>query len=127
MCIHPLGGRANSSPGTPFVFSGGCGMNRIKICYNTALSSSTEGDLQHVSGHCLVPASSTDTTWNNMEIVLGPCGVSYSRWRLTGEGNIKHVSSGRCWHPLGGGAWSGNKVILHDGCGREQRLTFNIV
>ncbi|KAL5266522.1 hypothetical protein ACHWQZ_G003782 [Mnemiopsis leidyi] len=92
LCVHPLGGRADSSLGTPFVLSPGCGLDRIKVCYNIPFSGATEGDLQHVSGHCLVPASSTDTTWNNMEIVLAILGLMSDP---SNDSNVKNKCDNR--------------------------------
>ncbi|KAL5254862.1 hypothetical protein ACHWQZ_G014341 [Mnemiopsis leidyi] len=124
LAVHPFGGKANAPPGTAIVLSSRLNEPRLRFCYDRSLSTSEEGNIRHVSGHCLVPASKTDATWNKMEIVLGPCGVSYSRWRFTGKGNIQHVSSGLCWHPIGGHGVIGDKVVLYNVCAREDRLNF---
>ena len=124
MSVHPFGGKANSPRGTPIVLSESLRESRLRFCYVRISSTAEEGDIKHESGHCLVPARKTDATWNKMDIVLGPCGVSYSRWRFNENGNVQHVSSGLCWHPVHGHAVRGEKVILHDGCTKEDRLNF---
>ena len=126
MCIHPKGGRADASRGTPIVTASGCSGARLRFCYTRTHSGATEGDIVHESGNCLVPGTLTDSPWNDVSVVLGPCGVSYSRWRFTQNGNIQHVSSGMCWHPKSGRVSSDNGVIVYNSCQREQRLTFRI-
>ena len=124
MCVHPEDGGENSPPGTYINTWEGCNGSRLRFCYVRSSSTAEEGDIKHESGHCLVPARKTDATWNKMDIVLGPCGVSYSRWRFNEHGNVQHVSSGLCWHPEHGHAVRGGKVILYNGCRKEQRLSF---
>merc|ERR1712176_688089 len=126
LCVHPVGGRANAPQGTRIIFRTGCSGSALRFCYTRSFSGAMEGDIIHQSGHCLVPASLTDSPTNNMDVVLGPCGVSYSRWRFLAGGNVQHVSSGMCWHPLGGSAANNRKVCVHQGCTSERRLTFRI-
>jgi hypothetical protein len=78
-------------------------------------------EIQHESsGKCLSVAS----TDNNAPIVYATCDPARDKWEIGPNGSLKHVSSGKCIHPLGGEVLANDQhAVLHEGCG-EDRLKF---
>ena len=75
-CLHPLGGRADSPPGTQVILHPGCREERLYFC------ATPQHEIKHKgSGLCIVPQSTN--VGNNVKLVLNHCGSSASRFRVT--------------------------------------------
>ena len=74
------------------------------------------------SGKCVVPRNTrNDATF---ELKDG-CSCSKSRFAQTAKFSVKHLDTGKCFHPFGGRLKpkAGRAVVLHSGCD-EDRLLF---
>ena len=120
-CIHPLGGKPNSPPGTMIVTYDECNEKRLEFCYLP------DGIIRHTtSGLCVVPHQRRAQAGDSEILVLhNDCGEPHASWRFLPTGSIQHNASGKCWHPMHGGANPANDdpVIVYDGC-NEARLNF---
>eukprot|EP00116_Pleurobrachia_bachei_P013768 sb/3474030/ len=92
-CIHPLRGSSKPPPGTNLVLHGGCNEKRLHFCKRS------DGAIMHVtSGLCIAPRTKSNPPNDDALQLSRDCTHKFV-FLVTGA--VKHVRSGKCWHPLG--------------------------
>ena len=89
-----------------------------------------DGVWGHSGGGCMYPESGDLVPPNDSRVVLWNDCRSNPRsfFRLTAEGSLQHIFSGKCLHPQGGGGSmteSGAELLFEDDCGHA-RIAFRV-
>eukprot|EP00112_Aurelia_sp_Birch-Aquarium-sp1_P011279 Seg2370.3 transcript_id=Seg2370.3/GoldUCD/mRNA.D3Y31 product="High choriolytic enzyme 1" protein_id=Seg2370.3/GoldUCD/D3Y31 len=83
-------------------------------------------NLKHIkSGKCVVPESTRDNALIKLD---ADCSSNNSRFSQTQKYSAKHITTGKCIHPLGGNLRprSGTKIVIYRGCDQD-RLQFKFI
>jgi hypothetical protein len=122
-CIDTEGGRAEEAKRLNLL--GGCTDSEntdfmlFKITSNGSLQNSYTGRCVHVEGG----AFENENVENNTRLGwYGGCNEYRTKFEFLPNGAIKHVSSGKCIHPLD---TEGPELVLFDGCTNIDYITFS--